>query len=73
MSTDEKRLLSALTDVINQWMNDEAEKDDGWTECTEFVGEQTSSLMADAAFAVFLAVAEAQRYAIREEYLSVPD
>lgn len=68
MSQAHKRLLSSLTDVINGWVNEECDADD-WNNVVEYLGNDTSSFMADAAFAVLLATAESQRYAVKQGYL----
>jgi hypothetical protein len=52
-----------LQEKINEWVNEDETRD-------FYVGQETTELMAKAAFAVIEAVQEAQKSAIREGYLT---
>jgi hypothetical protein len=69
MTLGQLKLLTSLTEAINDWSNKIAEEDDIlWSEVGH-VGDETDVHMANAAFAVLMAITEAQQYAVKEGYL----
>jgi len=65
MGAARKKLLASLTSTIEDWLAEVREWDE-WDETVEFIGDDTGSFMADAAFAVLLAAAESPRHALEQ-------
>jgi len=66
MGTARKKLLASLTSTIEDWLAEVCDWDE-WDKTVEFIGDDTGSFMADAAFAVLLAAAESSRPVLKQE------
>lgn len=72
-NTYESKLLVSLTEVISEWMNQQSNSGDDWSDNTGWIAGNTPHHMATAAMSVLAGLTESQGHAVLAGYLKTVD